>query len=56
MKILGICKLLIINSMWGGKIFLTLYLRNYNVRKLFYLEKMSNFVGVKIDIYYEKFN
>ena len=42
--------------MGGGKICITLYLRNYNVRKLFYSEKMRNFVGVKIDICYEKFN
>ena len=40
----------------GGKIYITLYLINYNVIKLFYLGKMSNFVDIKIDICYEKFN
>lgn len=57
MKIFDICKCLIISIIWGGgKIYITLYLENYNVIKLFYSEKMSNFVGVKIDICYEKFN
>ena len=33
--------------MGGGKTFITFEKIFYSVRKLFYLEKMSNFVGVK---------
>ena len=49
-KIFILYNLLIINVKWGGgKTFITFEKIFYSVRKLFYLEKMSNFASGKIN-------